>query len=114
MKGHIGSECSKPKVEFGKRPCFICNKTGHLARNCDQKPKGPSAHTKMIEDGSATAAVNVVMCVTDDGVDLNFSKPRRPVPQHIVLKDFLVSNTTNSRQCGNRFRALTEKGYHRC
>ena len=49
-KGHMGSECRKPKVEFGKRPCFICNKSGHLARNCPDKPASRPA-LKMVEDG---------------------------------------------------------------
>ena len=99
-KGHIGSECTKPKVEFGKRPCFICNHTGHLARNCPNKP------LKMLEDQALLVAMIMCMECGDD----NFSKPKRPVPQPILLSDYVQKKVANSQpHSSNRFRPLTSK-----
>ena len=33
----MARECRAPAVETNNRPCFICNKTGHIARNCPLK-----------------------------------------------------------------------------
>ena len=44
--GHDKSKCPKPVVDKNQRPCFICKKIGHPARQCPQRTE---QHAKLIE-----------------------------------------------------------------
>ena len=45
-KGHAASECREGRKEKSERPCFTCNKPGHLAREKPVDAEGYSLVTK--------------------------------------------------------------------
>ena len=108
VKGHMAASCTRPKVEMGKRPCFICNKPGHLARNCPTKPAG-GLPVRAITDGPLVDApvkmVQTVLCCTTEDAE-GFRPARKPVPQPGVLGDFIMQKEKQKRN-NNRFQPFT-------
>ena len=95
------ADCRQPRAEMGKKPCFNCGKTGHLARACPEK----KAAIKAITNGDIPKAafLGCVQIVDADG----FTKvPGRPRPQFAHVIDFVAEAAANTRST-NRFRPLT-------
>ena len=51
-KGHTKDVCRKAVVKLADRPCFICNKTGHIAARC---PMRSDANAKLVENDAEEA-----------------------------------------------------------
>ena len=94
----MAKDCRAPKAEFGARPCFKCNKPGHLARDC----KEPVARQVNAVESSAPRRV---LCVTSDEAPLVRGKrippAGTPVPSVPTLGD--IPTVTRVRQ-GERKR----------
>ena len=95
---------------MGQRPCFICQKTGHIAKNCPNKDARPAL---AITDASQAQIVDVFMCRTcEPEVDSEgfqrVQQGNKPRPQGAQLGEFIVDKSKQQRQGkSNRFQALS-------
>ena len=98
-EGHMAKECTKARVDAGKRLCYECGKPGHVARDCRNKgARGGTASVRMVDDED-----NFFGCVTCEGWQAA-GKPRtttRPTPSVATLGDFVPTKVFN------KFDALT-------
>ena len=54
---HDITNCPKPMVDRAQRPCWVCNKVGHLGRDCPQKKTQP---IKAVTEQNGCGTVKVV------------------------------------------------------
>ena len=91
---HAISECTKPTVERGQRPCWLCNKPGHISAKCPNK-KAPLK--TVIEQDANKGAPLFAWNVNDpeDDVDVygfkTVKKGGRPRPQAATMGIHLVN-----------------------
>ena len=91
---HAISECTKPTVERGQRPCWLCNKPGHISAKCPNK-KAPLK--TVIEQDANKGAPLFAWNVNDpeDDVDVygfkTVKKGGRPRPQAATIGIHLVN-----------------------
>jgi hypothetical protein len=90
-KGHTASECRQPRIEVNDRKCFICQKTGHIAKDCKEKPAPLKA---ILDAGPSGQQRPAVMCV------------QLAPPRSAQLVDHLRPDKPR-RSNGNRFQPLT-------
>ena len=85
----MAADCRQPRADMGKRPCFNCGKTGHLARACPEKKAAIKATTN--GDAPKAAFFGCVQIVDADG----FTKvPSRPRPQSAHVLGFVATAAT--------------------
>ena len=99
----MARDCRVPRQEDkSKRPCFVCCKTGHLARDCREK-----TGLKMIADADHRQPVflGCVEAVDADG----YRRVGRPRPQGATVLDFIARSAVPvaaKNVDGNRFSPL--------
>ena len=54
---HAAFNCPKPTVDRAQRPCWVCNKVGHIGRDCPQKKSQP---IKAVSDQGGSGTVQVI------------------------------------------------------
>ena len=94
-RGHAASEFRQPTREKHERLCFTCNKSGHEARNCPDKPAVGARPVKAIEDAGARRVATV------------FAFTEKPRTQASQLGDFIRSAQARPTPTSNRFQPLT-------
>ena len=109
-KGHVLKECKQPKAEMAQRPCFICQKIDHIAKNCHKKDARPAL---AITDAYQAQIVDVLcygICepeVDSEGFQ-RIQHGNKPKPQGAQLGEFIVDNGEHQRQGeGTRLQALS-------
>ena len=85
---HPERKCPKPAVAVSDRRCWVCNKKGHVGRDCPDKTKG----VKAIEDVKGANVLNWIGSVDDEGFQQPRRTVRRPTPRPATLGDFLSEN----------------------
>lgn len=85
--GHMAAECTAEKLPKHKRPCFICRRPGHLARDCAEK------QAQHIDHEDEAQSYNLCMLCEEDPHD-GWSKPSKrhtmkPQRVPVTLTDYL-------------------------
>jgi len=117
-KTHAG-RCTAAPVSPADRPCWTCNKRGHVSRNCPDKKREGSA-VKAVDDRRSDH-VQACFSVTDEeGFKTAASRQRaaptgRPMPTTPTFGDFLDKNkfaalsTTDPSGSGARSRVPADE-----
>ena len=101
----MAADCRQAKAEMGKRPCFNCNKPGHLARNWLEKQMAIKAVSQ--GDLRKAAFLGCVQIVEKDGFTKVSCGPR-PETAHVL--DFVARAAANTLST-NRFPLWTLAGF---
>ena len=98
-KEHTSMKCPEPKVAFEKRPCYKCNKPGHLARNCKAAGSGTARRVNAVEEDEPEDFGGLCGAVMEhpDSIgsppvaDPTWRRPKRIMrPSNITLADYVV------------------------
>ncbi len=103
-KEHAALKCPEPPVAVSDRKCWVCEKKGHIGRDCPDK-KRP---IKAIED----APRPFFGCIMDEGFT-PAKRTVRPTPRPATIADFMSKNTYNVLdEGGDSSTPITESREH--
>ncbi len=91
-EGHMAKECTKARVDAGKRLCYECGKPGHIARDCRTKGSGS---VRMVEDEDCTNFFGNVSWQTVPKRSGSSKTAGFPTPRTTTLGDFVPVRTSN-------------------
>ena len=91
-EGHVAKECTKARVDAGKRLCYECGKPGHMAKDCRNKGNGS---VRMVEDDDCTNFFGNVGWQTVPERSGSSKTADFPTPRAATLGDFVPVQTSN-------------------
>ena len=87
---HKELKCPLPPVDRANRPCWVCNKTGHIGRDCPSKKQiGGVTDDRQADSVNPTGGLRRLAMV-------EYAAPKKavkPRPRPAVLSDFLSQNS---------------------